>query len=75
MRHLVEQLHTLEDRLREGGGAARIARHHAAGKMTARERIGALLDAGGPASGAPSSRSACSSPTINTTGRRPPPEW
>ena len=46
MRHLVEQLHTLENRLRQGGGPARIERQHAAGKMTARERIAALLDPG-----------------------------
>ncbi len=44
MRHLVEQLHTLEERLREGGGAARIEKQHGAGKLTARERIAALLD-------------------------------
>jgi acetyl-CoA carboxylase carboxyltransferase component len=46
MRLLVDQLHKLEDRLREGGGAARIERQHRAGKMTARERIASLLDAG-----------------------------
>jgi len=46
MRHLVEQLHKLEDRLREGGGAERIAKQHRAGKMTARERIAGLLDRG-----------------------------
>src|SRR5512140_3325740 len=46
MRHLVEQIRTLEARLREGGGKARIERQHAAGKMTARERIAGLLDAG-----------------------------
>src|SRR3982750_4660983 len=46
MRHLVEQLGALEARLREGGGKARIDRQHGAGKMTARERIAALTDAG-----------------------------
>ncbi len=46
MRLLVDQLHALEERLREGGGPARIAKQHAAGKMTARERIAALLDPG-----------------------------
>ena len=46
MRHLVEQIGTLEARLREGGGEARIERQHAAGKMTARERIAGLLDPG-----------------------------
>src|ERR1700682_5988837 len=48
MRLLVEQLQRLEGRLREGGGAARIGRQHQAGKMTARERIAALLDADAP---------------------------
>jgi acetyl-CoA carboxylase carboxyltransferase component len=44
MRHLVETLHNLERKLREGGGAARIARQHKAGKLTARERVTLLLD-------------------------------
>jgi acetyl-CoA carboxylase carboxyltransferase component len=44
MRHLVEQIQTLEARLREGGGQARIDRQHQSGKMTARERITALSD-------------------------------
>ncbi len=48
MRLLVEQLAKLEDRLREGGGAARIDRQHRAGKMTARERIAGLLDPASP---------------------------
>ncbi len=46
MRHLVEQLHTLEERLREGGGQTRIEKQHKAGKLTARERIALLLDPG-----------------------------
>src|SRR2546423_2218378 len=46
MRLLVEQLQKLEARLREGGGASRIERQHRAGKLTARERIAALLDPG-----------------------------
>src|SRR3954451_2764431 len=46
MRLLVEQLQRLEARLREGGGSSRIERQHRAGKMTARERIAALLDPG-----------------------------
>ena len=46
MRLLIEQLQKLEARLREGGGPARIERQHRAGKMTARERIAALLDPG-----------------------------
>src|SRR5450759_3181056 len=39
MRHLVEQIQTLEARLREGGGQARIDRQHQSGKMTALGRI------------------------------------
>src|SRR6202046_2363731 len=46
MRLMVDQLAALEERLREGGGAARIEKQHRAGKMTARERIAALLDPG-----------------------------
>jgi len=46
MRLLVEQLRKLEDRLRQGGGPSRIERQHRAGKLTARERIAALLDPG-----------------------------
>ena len=46
MRHLVEQLEKLEDRLRDGGGSGSIEKQHRAGKMTARERIAALLDPG-----------------------------
>ncbi|MDQ6676738.1 MAG: acyl-CoA carboxylase subunit beta [Acidobacteriota bacterium] len=44
MRHLVDQLQSLEARLREGGGAARIEKQHRSGKLTARERIAALID-------------------------------
>jgi 3-methylcrotonyl-CoA carboxylase beta subunit len=46
MRHLVEQLQSIEERLREGGGAVRIEKQHRAGKLTARERIHKLLDPG-----------------------------
>src|SRR5262245_38544754 len=46
MRLLVEQLRKLEDRVRAGGGATRIEKQHRAGKLTARERIAALLDPG-----------------------------
>ncbi len=46
MRHLVETLRHLEDKLREGGGAQRIEKQHRAGKLTARERIARLLDPG-----------------------------
>ncbi|MGI8988387.1 MAG: acyl-CoA carboxylase subunit beta [Bryobacteraceae bacterium] len=46
MRHLVEQLQSLETRLRAGGGPAKIEKQHRAGKLTARERIARLLDPG-----------------------------
>src|SRR5947207_15084780 len=46
MRHLVEQLHTLEERLRAGGGPSKVEKQHRAGKLTARERIARLLDPG-----------------------------
>ena len=46
MQHLADQLSSLEDRLRQGGGAARIDKQHKAGKMTARERVAALTDPG-----------------------------
>jgi acetyl-CoA carboxylase carboxyltransferase component len=41
---LVSELGALESRLREGGGAARIAREHDKGKLTARERVALLFD-------------------------------
>ncbi len=44
MRHLVEQLQSIETRVREGGGTVRIDKQHRAGKLTARERIAKLLD-------------------------------
>jgi 3-methylcrotonyl-CoA carboxylase beta subunit len=44
MSHLVEQLHKLEERLRAGGGPAKIEKQHRAGKLTARERIAKLFD-------------------------------
>ena len=46
MRDLVEQLAVLEDRLRQGGGAGKIDKQHRDGKLTARERIAALIDPG-----------------------------
>jgi 3-methylcrotonyl-CoA carboxylase beta subunit len=42
--HLVSELRSLEEQLREGGGAERIARQHSQGKLTARERITRLAD-------------------------------
>ncbi len=39
-----EELERRQQAAREGGGAARVERQHAAGKLTARERIDLLLD-------------------------------
>jgi 3-methylcrotonyl-CoA carboxylase beta subunit len=44
MEALAAELTALEARLREGGGPRRIAKQHEDGKLTARERIGLLLD-------------------------------
>src|SRR3984885_10550298 len=46
MRQLVEDLQTLQDKLRQGGGPKRIEKQHRDGKLTARERIAKLLDPG-----------------------------
>jgi 3-methylcrotonyl-CoA carboxylase beta subunit len=46
MRELVEAVQELEDRLRRGGGAAKIEKQHNDGKLTARERIARLIDPG-----------------------------
>ncbi len=46
MRRLVEELQQLEDKLREGGGAAKAEKQHRDGKLTARERIAQLVDPG-----------------------------
>jgi 3-methylcrotonyl-CoA carboxylase beta subunit len=43
-RTLAKELRELEERLRQGGGPKRIERQHRDGKLTARERIGLLLD-------------------------------
>jgi len=43
---LVAELRALEEKLRQGGGADKIERQHAQGKLTARERIAKLLDPG-----------------------------
>jgi acetyl-CoA carboxylase carboxyltransferase component len=45
LRTLAEDLHERRARARLGGGEERIARQHAAGKLTARERIALLVDA------------------------------
>ncbi len=41
---LVQRIADLEAHLRLGGGAEKVARQHEQGKLTARERIGLLLD-------------------------------
>ena len=41
----IERLRQLRDSVRQGGGPERIARQHAKGKLTARERLDLLLDA------------------------------
>src|SRR5215211_8591400 len=46
LRPLVEELHERRARARLGGGEEKIARQHEAGKLTARERIALLIDAG-----------------------------
>jgi 3-methylcrotonyl-CoA carboxylase beta subunit len=48
LRTLTVQYRALADRLREGGGPDKAARQHAAGKMTARERLARLCDPGTP---------------------------
>lgn len=44
MQGLVADLDALSERVKGGGGAERIAKQHKAGKLTARERVAALLD-------------------------------
>ncbi len=44
MRRLAEELEALERKLRQGGGAKKIDRQHADGKLTARERLARLFD-------------------------------
>ncbi|HEX5386032.1 MAG TPA: acyl-CoA carboxylase subunit beta [Gemmatimonadales bacterium] len=45
-RQLLDQLHQRQLVAQEGGGADRVARQHARGKLTARERLDLLLDEG-----------------------------
>jgi acetyl-CoA carboxylase carboxyltransferase component len=42
----ISRMERLLDRIHEGGGKKKIEKEHARGKMTARERIAALLDSG-----------------------------
>ena len=44
LRELTAEVRELEERLRQGGGADKIARQHKQGKLTARERIARLTD-------------------------------
>ncbi len=46
MNPVFDRWETLKRAAREGGGPERIAKHHAAGKLTARERLDAFFDAG-----------------------------
>ncbi len=48
MRALVEDYQRLEDSLRTGGGPNKIQKQHDAGKLTARELVGKLIDHGSP---------------------------
>ncbi|MGB3546147.1 MAG: acyl-CoA carboxylase subunit beta [Saprospiraceae bacterium] len=44
MQLLLGKLNRIKDKTAEGGGPKRIAKQHAKGKMTARERVAALID-------------------------------
>jgi 3-methylcrotonyl-CoA carboxylase beta subunit len=48
LRVLTEEYLRLAAKLREGGGAARVAKMHQQGKLAPRERVAGLLDAGAP---------------------------
>ena len=48
LRELSAVTRELEDRLRQGGGAARAAKQHEQGKLTARERVDRLRDPDAP---------------------------
>ncbi|HZN98850.1 MAG TPA: carboxyl transferase domain-containing protein [Gemmatimonadales bacterium] len=48
LRTLTEEYQRLAQRLREGGGAARVAKMHQQGKLAPRERVERLLDPGAP---------------------------
>ena len=45
-REKIEHLRALREQARQGGGEARVSAQHAKGKLTARERLDLLLDAG-----------------------------
>ena len=44
LRELSAEVRALEDRLRQGGGTAKVAKLHAQGKLSARERVAKLCD-------------------------------
>jgi 3-methylcrotonyl-CoA carboxylase beta subunit len=46
LRELSAEVRELDDRIRQGGGADKIARQHKQGKLTARERVERLCDPG-----------------------------
>ena len=46
MREILEELERRREAARQGGGQGRIDAQHAKGKLTARERVGVLLDEG-----------------------------
>ncbi|HUQ19092.1 MAG TPA: acyl-CoA carboxylase subunit beta [Gemmatimonadaceae bacterium] len=46
LRALSDEVRALEDRLREGGGAAKVKKLHDLGKLSARERVAQLCDQG-----------------------------
>lgn len=48
LRQLTDEYRTLAEKLRAGGGAARVARMHKQGKLGPRERVRKLLDPGSP---------------------------
>ncbi|MES1259354.1 MAG: carboxyl transferase domain-containing protein [Gemmatimonadota bacterium] len=48
LRALTDEYRVLAARLREGGGAKRVAKMHAKGQLSPRERVTALLDPGAP---------------------------
>jgi 3-methylcrotonyl-CoA carboxylase beta subunit len=48
LRALSDEYRALADRLRQGGGPEKIAKQHADGKLTARERVALLTDQGSP---------------------------
>ncbi len=48
MKQLVQEIREQEEQIQLGGGRKRIERQHSKGRMTARERLGGLLDPGMP---------------------------